>query len=67
MAPATIRVFAEPEPTPLMLIAVAMPTDESGETIKIAKAIPSVIPINSGESEVLLSTKSPIQVWTASV
>ena len=62
-APATIPAFAAPDPTPAMPSAVAMPTDEIGETIKAANASPKKIPIGKGERWVATATTLPIAFW----
>ena len=59
-APATIPALAAPAPTPARLIAVAMPTDDKGDTIKAAKAIPKMMPMGRGEKCVALATSDPI-------
>ena len=56
IAAATIPAFAAPDPTPDKPIAVAMPTDESGDTIKKAKSIPNKTPINNGDTRVAWAT-----------
>ena len=48
----TIPAFAAPDPTPVNPIAVAIPTEDYGETIRKANAAPSKAPIIMGVKSV---------------
>ena len=53
---ATIPALAAPEPIPTKPMAVAIPTEDIGDTINKAKMTPSKIPITNGAAAVAEAT-----------